>query len=375
MEGNVLKQPGNKRATVDARLFSDALKKVTMASRKSLIPILSEICVRFANGECCLTGTNLNAWIEVRIPATGSDFAFVFSRSKEVERVCRYFDGAVTVELADFRSPKDGSCNVTLSCGTRSAEFGTYAVEDYPCMPENKGTVSFSVIAGELMERIERVSYAAERPTSESRQIRSCVEFVGNQVFALDGFRAAWDTAEEQQFPQPFLALAEQLRLLKLFENTQVDFSFSKPYIFVTGGCITVILRQIDEEPFKMQSAIPQKYIEEFSVSPQMLLEELKYLGDVSPKARPSCLYLRGSDLYVMVNGRRFTTAIDVKRQSDLLLGVNLRYMTEALKQFAKVPAVKIKLSGPCSPIVIEAEGRTDCAMVLPVRVRAEAAA
>ena len=49
--------------------------------------------------------------------------------------------------------------------------------------------------------------------------------------------------------------------------------------------------------------------------------------------------------------------------------------MLDALKQFRKEPEVRLKLSGIYTPIVIEAEGRSDFALVLPVRLREERAA
>lgn len=42
----------------------------------------------------------------------------------------------------------------------------------------------------------------------------------------------------------------------------------------------------------------------------------------------------------------------------------------DALEQFKKEPCVKLKFSGPLGPIIMEAEGRNDFAMVLPVRLR-----
>lgn len=49
--------------------------------------------------------------------------------------------------------------------------------------------------------------------------------------------------------------------------------------------------------------------------------------------------------------------------------------MLDALKQFRKEPEVQIKLSGVYTPIVVDAEGRGDFALVLPVRLREEKAA
>ena len=48
------------------------------------------------------------------------------------------------------------------------------------------------------------------------------------------------------------------------------------------------------------------------------------------------------------------------------------RHVLDALKQFRKEPEVQIKLSGIYTPIVIEAEERSDFALVLPVRLREE---
>lgn len=71
----------------------------------------------------------------------------------------------------------------------------------------------------------------------------------------------------------------------------------------------------------------------------------------------------------------RFTTRVSMVGRGDLTIGFNLRYMLDALKQFRKEPTVRIKLSGPYTPIVVEAEGRSDFALVLPVRLRDEMAA
>lgn len=61
--------------------------------------------------------------------------------------------------------------------------------------------------------------------------------------------------------------------------------------------------------------------------------------------------------------------------RGDMVVGFDLRYMLDALKQFRKEPEVRIKLSGIYTPIVIEAEGRSDFALLLPVRLREERAA
>lgn len=68
-------------------------------------------------------------------------------------------------------------------------------------------------------------------------------------------------------------------------------------------------------------------------------------------------------------------THVSMSGRDDMVVGFDLRYMLDALKQFRKETEVRIKLSGIYTPIVIEAEGRSDFALVLPVRLREERAA
>ena len=68
-------------------------------------------------------------------------------------------------------------------------------------------------------------------------------------------------------------------------------------------------------------------------------------------------------------------THVSMSGRGDMVVGFDLRSMLEALKQFRKEPEVHLKLSGIYTPIVIEAEERSDFALVLPVRLREERAA
>ena len=49
--------------------------------------------------------------------------------------------------------------------------------------------------------------------------------------------------------------------------------------------------------------------------------------------------------------------------------------MIDALRQFRGEDQVKVKVNSPMAPIVLEAEGRGDFALVLTVRFKAAAAA
>lgn len=122
---DILFSPGNVlRATVDAKAFSAAMKKVgAVVPKNSVIPALNGVCVRFTGGRCTLTGTNLTTWILAEIPASGDDFAFVFSKCRDVERACRYFEGDVTLELPKPNDFPSGIGLVTITCAPASGSL------------------------------------------------------------------------------------------------------------------------------------------------------------------------------------------------------------------------------------------------------------
>lgn len=362
------------QASVDAGAFLAALKKVGTAIRKSSVPVLEEVLVRFCGGRCILTATDMETWIVTEIPAKGDDFSFVFSRTTCVENACAYFGGTLSLTLGETGDEKHSCPVVTLSCGSRSGEFDTYPAEDYPDTPKTDGEVTFTANVGALLARVNRVSYATRKPGQERHGSAFCVQFMGNRIYALDGYRAAWDEGADT-VPQPFLLYAETLRCLRVFSSTQAEFRFSPPRLSVTDGTTTVIFRMAEHPPFQLDSAVPQKYAETFSASPQELLSALRYLNAAAPKTRMPYVYLNGRELSMTVNGRKYSAAVNIQRTGDTVMGLNLHYMTDALKQFSKEKSVTVKISGIHTPVVIEAEGRSDRALVLPLRSSTYAAA
>lgn len=116
------------RFTVDAKVFSDAMSKVSKVLRKNPIPILEEIAVRVENGRCTLTATDLETWLVAEIPTLGDDMSFVFSRTKDVMKACSHFEGELAITLV-IKDEKDGTLEVR--CGQRAAEFSVSSHEDY----------------------------------------------------------------------------------------------------------------------------------------------------------------------------------------------------------------------------------------------------
>ncbi len=357
------------RAVVDAKGFSKALDKVSKALGKSkYIPALKEVMVRFSGGRCVLTGTDMDTWLTAEVPAQGNDFAFVFYRTASIVKACRRFDGDLTLELTETGEGRDRQLKLCMSCGNRAGEFHAMFSEDHPAMPELEPEQSFSVNVSSLMERISRIKYAALKPSEDTRACCTSIQFSGSRIYCLDGLRAAWSTDEALSVPKPFMVTAAPLEHLKLFGKQDVSVNLCKRYIDITDGSMHLVTRLAEAELYDLDSAVPTEFQEEVYVSPDEFLTELAYLKELMPSGQKPYIRFCGGSLLTQADGCRYQTKIWLDGKSEMEIGFDLNHMVDALRQFKGESHVRIKLTGPLSPIILEAEGRGDCALVLPVR-------
>lgn len=192
------------RAKVDAKEFVQALDRVSGMICKSSIPVLNAVLVRFEAERCTLTSTNIDTYLSVELPTQGDDFAFLLDRPRETARAFRQFEGELILEQTEKGEGEHRRLTLALSCGPRSAELQPFLPEDFPRGPKWEPKHSFTANAAKLYAHVERVRYAAAFPSpDDTRPSRSKVQFSGSHVYAVDGYRMAWDTARSWRYPRP----------------------------------------------------------------------------------------------------------------------------------------------------------------------------
>ena len=356
------------RAVVDAKEFSQALDKISKVLRKSCIPVLGEALVQFTNGRCILTGTDMFTWLIAELPARGDEFAFVFHRTADAAKACRRFNGELSFELTETGEGRARKRKLCMSCGSRAGELHTLFPEDYPELPELAPEHSFDVNAASLAERIDRIKYATFRPGQGVNILSTSIQFSGSRIFCLDGLRAAWDTDNSLEVPAPFIAQVASLAYLKLFGRQDVSVQLGKRYMDISSDTLRLRFRRVELRLSDIDSAIPEQFQEEISVCPQDFLAELAYLMEATPSTRTPCVRLEDGRLFMQADGCRYQTEIQMDGHSGFPIGFNIYYLMDALKQFKGEPRVRIKLSSPISPVILEAEGRGARALLLPGR-------
>lgn len=359
----------SKKATIDAKAFSEGLDQVSKALQKSSYPALSEVSVRIADGACTLTATDLDTWLTKRIPAQGDELSFVFTRTRDVARACRLFDGALVLELEELGSEKDKEWRLLMRCGDRAAQFDAMDPELYPVYPAFEMESSFSVNAAALSARIERVSYAALDPSPNSQPKRTSIQFSGPYVFALDGNQLACDKDPAFVFPRPFMASKVAVSHLKLFGKQDVQIEFGKGRGRITDGVFTLDFRIPSMDLYAVENAIPQACAESFAVSPKDFLRELKYLKGFAVKERQPYVRFRAGELVMPVSSGTYRAAVQCVGENRITFAFDVNRMIAALRQFKDAPSVQIKVNSAISPFIIEAEGRSDLALVCPIRL------
>lgn len=363
------------RAIVDAKEFSQALDKVSRVLKKSGTLVLKEALVRFSEGRCILTGTDMDTWLTTEILARGDDFSFLFYRTADAAKVCRDFDGELAFELTEVGEGRKRQLKLCMSCGHRVGELYVLFPEGYLTLPEVEPEYSFTANAASLLKRINRIKYATLKAGRETDARSTCIQFSGNRIFCLDGLRAAWDTDELLTVPRPFMAPVASLEHLKLFGKQDVSVQLGDRYVDIFGEALHLQIRRTEAIMFDLDSAIPKQFNEEVYLYPQDFLAELSYLKELFPKGQKAPVCFDGGRLFMMADGCRYQTRVQMDGKSETMIGFSLNNLAEAVRQFKGERRVRMRLISPVSPVVLEAEGRNDAALVLPVRIKANMAA
>lgn len=195
------------------------------------------------------------------------------------------------------------------------------------------------------------------------------IQFSGPYVFALDGNQLACDTDPAFVFPRPFTASKGAISHLKLFGMQDVQIEFGKSRVRITDSVFTLDFRIPSVDVYAVDKAIPQSYAEAFTVFPKDFLRELKYLKGFAVKERHPYVRFRAGELVMPVSSGTYRAAVQCVGENHITFAFDVNRMIAALRQFKDAPSVQLRVNSPVAPFIIEAEGRSDLALVCPIRL------
>ena len=358
----------SKTSKVDAAEFAAAIKKVSAVLKPSAIPEVENICVEFADGVCRLKGTDLTVYVTTEIPADGDDFSFVFTNTANVVRACGHYRGELRFELWGREREK----KLTVRTEDKAGEFPVSDTALYPDFPMEEPTERYTARADQLYQRTKRVSYASK--DCESTHALPGVRFEGNHIWCLDGMRVAVSDDETLNVRRRFVLPAKKMEFLKLMGRSDVDIAVSGKYVLFSGNGLSLLYRQLlTTDQLSPETIFPKTSRESYYVDRTAYLESLRYLGEMTRRSGVVYVHFqRGTmSVYDKYTDSRYSARIETDGDCQIAYRFDLRFMREALGQFAGEKYLRFDVCGEMQPIVISGESGMK-ALILTARLRAE---
>lgn len=349
---------------VEAKAFYEALKHLSILTRRAKFGLLDEICVRFTEDACTMTATDIANVMQVELPADGDSFSFVFADTAKVIKACKFFSGRLSFELKG--EGKD--MRLTMSCGEKSADFPVNDARDYPWDWQFEAVQQYSCSADTLLNRMKRVKYAAG-PYSTNHPEMEGFQFAGQYLYCIDGYRLAVSEDESLSVSVPFVIPQIAMNCLKEMGDGELRIEVGLTRVRLRCRNLTALLKRILCDP----AATPAKYLprspgEVCTVNRQEYLHELGYLKECAGTGEKAVVLFENGDLTLQQKDASYRTRVNMAGECRIIYAFEAEKMCDALKQFSGSDTVEISAYGKSTPIVLTAKGSSDTALLVPHR-------
>ena len=350
--------------TVEATAFLNAITKASKALAKSSVPTLENVRILFDGKSCIITGSNLEHWLEMEIPASGGTLEIVPRDTNMLIKACKHFKEDIV--FAGY--PHDDT--FALTSGSKSATQTCYPDEAYPETPALEETVSYKVNAKTLFDRIGKISYATSK--SDNRPVYRSICFADNRVAACDGYRLAVNQNASLAVEDKFLLLLQSLKLLDTFGNDEIQMDVSAKHVRFSGPMqdVQLCIRKVEGEFPNLERIIPKDsdIKEVYGVKVSEYIDELKYLKDMMAKGKKEYVKFDSGKLSILTERGEFSAKVTLDGDADIVYGFNGDYVIDALNHLKESKNIEIKVTGKSSAFILTGNG-ADLALVLPVRM------
>lgn len=334
-------------------------------------PILTYLPIELADQGLILRGTNGEVDIEIKLPAEIQGTNQVLVPAQTFAQIVRSAPGE-TVELIF----EDGE-RLELRSGAFNTQLSTTSPDGYPelafMLPGSE-----KIAAALLSQAITRVRYAAS--SDEYRAIFRGVQLEMSpthlRAVASDGYRLALYELPMQLQPRKLVIPARSAdEIVRVFKDAEgeVALAVGEGTLTLVGESIRMSVKLMEGEFPDYTRVIPQNFVLEATLPALALRESLKRVAVLSDRNnRRVNLLFNGGKLDIDAEGDygrgREELSIDASGEPQLMVAYNAQYMIDALNPIEG--AVRIKLSGPTTPSVVQAvEDAGYLAVVVPLRV------
>jgi DNA polymerase-3 subunit beta len=338
---------------------------------RSSNPILTYLPIELTPQSLILRGTNGEVDIEVKLPAETQGPGQVLIPAHTFVQIVRSVPG----EMVELLS--GGGERLELRSGTFNTQLATTSPDGYPALDFTVPRAE-RISAAKLAQAITRVRYAASN--EEYRAIFRGVQLemspAGLRAVASDGFRLArYDLPMQLQARKLVIPARSADEIVRVFKDApgEVALAVGEGTLTLAGEAVRMSVKLMEGEFPDYTRVIPQSFVLEATLPAEALRESLKRVAVLSDRNnhRVNLLFSDGR-LDIDAEGDygrgREELRVDSSGGPQLMVAYNARYLIDALAPIEG--AVRIKLSGPTSPSLVQAvEDEGYLAVVVPLRV------
>jgi DNA polymerase-3 subunit beta len=345
-------------------------------STRATVHVLTGILLRAEGDRLAVAATDMELSLRLELDATVEEEGAVVVPGRLLVDIARLLPpGEVTLEYR----PEEGVAKLT--CGPAAYSLNTFAVEDFPRLPELDGDSRFSVDRQAFLDTIAKVGRSASRDESRPVLTGVLVRFEGGTLVmaATDSYRLSVKETDlptgpgrELEAIVPARALQELARIGGGATSDTIEIGIlDNQVVFAVDG-ITLTARRIDGQFPNYKQLVPESFEAEVELPREEFLDVVRRAALMAQRKSP--LRLRFEEGEVTVSAQ--TQDVGEARESlpiryagePLEIGFNAEFLRDGLES-VEDDKVRLKLISPLRPGLIQGEGDDFLYLIMPIRL------
>jgi DNA polymerase-3 subunit beta len=342
-------------------------------STRTAVQILAGILLRAENGALHLAATDMELSLRTSLEASVDEEGAVVVQGRTLVDIARLLP-ADEVQV-EYR-PEEGVVHIT--CGNYASRLHTYAVEDFPRLPEVAAAPTFEVDADALLATVSQVSRSASRDESRPVLTGILVRFEPEQLVmaATDSYRLSVKETPLEGSQQELEAIIPARALTELGRVAsgagELELGVHENQVVFRAGDVTLTTRRIDGQFPNYKQLLPETFERTVTLGRSELLEVVRRVSVMAQRNAPLRLRFNEGELTVSAQTQdvgEATETLAVDWTGDPLeIGFNPEFLREGVESVTS-DELELNLISPLRPAVIKGEADDFRYLIMPIRL------
>jgi DNA polymerase-3 subunit beta len=341
-------------------------------SSRSSVLVLTGILLRAEQGRLHLAATDMEVSLRASLEADVEDEGSAVVPGKLLLDIARGLPAdSVTIE----HRVEEGV--VVVAAGTATFRLHTYAVEDFPRLPEVEGTPLSSVDGEALLDTVARVARSASRDESRPVLTGILVRLEPGHIVmaATDSYRlSVKETSVDGALPEldaiiPARALQE---LTRIAGDGELELGVHENHVVFGAGDAWLTTRRIDGQFPNYKQLLPETFEYEVSMPRDELLDVVRRVSVMVQRNSPLRLRFAEGELTITAQ----TQDVGEARESlpapytgePMEIGFNAEFLRDGIES-VEGDDVRLKLISPLRPAVLQTDADDFTYLIMPIRL------